>query len=250
MKTILVTGCSSGFGREIARTFLERNWRVVAGMRDPRADVLPRSDHLRIVPLDVTVAESIARAVAVAGPVDVLVNNAGIGLLGALEAVPMASVRSLFETNSFGSMAMTQALLPHFRQRRGGVIVNVSSSVTLVPLPLLSAYTASKAAMNAFSDCLAEELAPFDVRVRLVLPGRAPETGFGAAARARSEGGIPESYAALAQAVFAGWQRGTLVTRAAAVAEAVWRAATDPACPIRLPAGADAEALAAGAVLQ
>lgn len=244
MKTIFITGCSSGFGLETARYFLDRDWAVVASMRTPREDVLPRSERLRIVPLDVTDPGSIRRAVDDAGPIDVLVNNAGIGLLNALEGVSMDTVREIFETNTFGTIAMTQAVLPQFRQRRSGVIVNVTSSVTQKPLHLLSVYTASKAAVNAFTESLALELEPFDVRVRLVIPGRAPETRFGEKARSRLQDGIPDAYAGLAQSVFAGWQQSTLFTRALDVAEAVWRAANDPACPMRLAAGADAVALA------
>ena len=242
---ILITGCSSGFGLEIARHFLGRGWRVVATMRAPREDVLPPSEHLRVLPLDVTDAASIAGAVEAAGPIDVLVNNAGIGFLNALEGTPMDAARAVFETNTLGTMAMTQAVLPQMRQRRSGVVVNVTSSVTLRPLHLLSVYTASKAAVNAFTESLALELGPFDVRVRLVLPGRAPDTRFGENARSRMQGGFPEPYADLAKGVFARFGQETAVTRSSDVAEAVWRAATDPSCPMRLPAGADAVAWAA-----
>ena len=244
MKTILITGCSSGFGLETARHFLDRDWTVVATMRTPTEDVLPNSERLRILRLDVTDATSIQRAVEEAGPVDVLVNNAGIGLLSALEGVTMDAVREIFATNTFGTMAMTQAMLPQFRARRSGVIVNVTSSVTLKPLHLLSVYTASKAAVNAFTESLALELEPFNIRTHLVLPGRAPDTSFSASARARMQGGIPEAYAPLAESVFAAWQQPGPVTHASDVAEAVWRAANDPSCPMRLAAGADAVALA------
>ncbi|HZH11939.1 MAG TPA: SDR family oxidoreductase [Microvirga sp.] len=244
MKTVLITGCSSGFGLETTRYFLDRGWSVVATMRTPREDILPRSEHLRVISLDVTNQESIEQAIIAAGPIDVLVNNAGIGWLNALEGTPMEITRQTFETNTFGTMAMTQAVLPQFRERRSGTIVNVTSSVTLKPLHLLSAYTASKAAVNAFSEVLALELEPFDVRVRVVLPGRAPETSFGQSAMARSQDGIPKAYAGLAQRVFASWQQDTgPITYATDVAQAIWRAATDPACPMRLPAGADAAAL-------
>lgn len=249
MKTVLITGCSSGFGLEISRHFLDRGWKVVATMRSPRPDLLPVSEKLRIVALDVTDGESIRRAVSEAGEIDVLVNNAGIGWLNALEGTPMDTVRHIFETNTFGTMAMTQAVLPQMRQRRSGVIVNVTSSVTLSPLPLLSVYTSSKAAVNAFTEVLALELAAFDIRAHIVLPGRAPDTRFGATARSSvdGKGGYPEAYLQLVQNVFAGWQQqqSAPVTRAMDVAEAVWRAATDPASPLRIPAGADAVALAA-----
>jgi len=244
MQTVLITGCSSGFGLEAARCFLDRGWAVVATMRQPRQDVLPPSERLRLLALDVTDPASIEQAVQAAGPIDVLVNNAGIGWLNALEGTPMAAARELFETNTLGTIAMTQAVLPQMRERRVGVIVNVSSSVTLRSLPLLSVYTGSKAAVNAFTESLALELEPFDVRVRLVLPGRAPDTSFGDNARSRMRDRFPDAYSDLAQRVFAGWQEGGLATHSSDVAEAVWRAATDPSCPMRLPAGADAVATA------
>jgi NAD(P)-dependent dehydrogenase (short-subunit alcohol dehydrogenase family) len=242
MKTILITGCSSGFGLEIARHFLERDWQVIATMRTPDAGLLPRSERLRVLPLDVSDADSIRRLIDAAGPVDVLVNNAGIGMLGAVEGTPVAAMREVFETNTFGTMAMIQAVLPQFRERKAGVIINVTSSVTIKSLPLLSVYTGSKAAVNAFTESLALELAQFNVRVNIVLPGRAPTTSFGANAQQRIQ--IPDAYAAMAQAVFAGWVQSTeAVTQASDVAEAVWLAATDPAAPMRIPAGADAVAL-------
>jgi len=244
VNTILVTGASSGFGLETARLFLDRGWAVIATMRTPRHDLLPTSAHLRILPLDVTDADSIARAVERAGPVDALVNNAGGGLMGALEGTSMAGTRELFELNTFGPMAVTQALLPGFRKKGAGVIVNISSAVTLKPLPLLSAYTASKAAVEAFSANLALEVEPFGIRVHLVLPGRAPETSFGATARGRSKAGVPEAYADWAKQVFSVASQGSDVTTARDVAQAVWQAVTDPSSPHRVPAGADAVALA------
>ncbi len=247
MKTVLITGCSSGLGLETTRYFLERDWKVIATMRTPREDVLPRSEQLRVLALDVTDPESIRQAVDAAGPINVLVNNAGIGLLSALEGTSMATAREIFETNTLGTIAMTQAVLPQFRQRKAGVIVNVSSSVTLKPLPLLSVYTASKAAVNAFTESLALELESFNVRVNLVLPGRAPETRFGENARTRMQAGFPEAYTDFAQrvfqSVFEGEGQTAAVTHSLDVAEAVWRAANDPSCPIRVAAGADAVVL-------
>ncbi|MBT9548005.1 MAG: SDR family oxidoreductase [Candidatus Sericytochromatia bacterium] len=240
MKTILITGCSSGFGLETAKFFLERGWKVIATMRTPREDILPASENLRVLALDVSKQESIRQAVEAAGPIDVLVNNAGIGVLNALEGLSMDMIREVFETNTFGSMAMIQAVLPQFRERRSGVIVNVTSSVTLKSLPLLSVYTASKAAINAFTESLALELEPFNIRARVVLPGRSPETRFANNAQGRMMA-IPEAYADLAQRVFAGWaQSNDPVTHSQDVAEAIWQVVTDPASPIRVPAGADA----------
>jgi len=241
--TVLITGCSSGFGLETARLFLDKGWQVVATMRNPRANVLPASDRLRVLALDVTDADSIRHCVEQAGPIDALVNNAGIGLLSPLEGMAMKSARDVFETNVMGTIAMTQAVMPQLRER-AGVVVNITSSVTLKPLPLLSVYTGSKAAVNAFTESLALELAPFGVRARLVLPGRAPGTSFGDNARRLVEGSAHAAYAEFTQGVFAAVRdTNSPVTHAQDVAEAVWRAVTDPAAPMRIPAGADSVAL-------
>jgi len=245
MPTILITGCSSGFGLETARLFAERGWDVVATMRSPRNDLLPASDRIRIVALDVTDASSIAGAIEAAGPIDALVNNAGIGFLNAVEGTPMEDARDIFETNTLGTIAMTQAVLPQFRQRQSGVIVNVTSTVTLKTLPLLSVYTASKAAINAFTDVIALELEQFNIRARVVLPGRAPETSFGDNARQRMTGGFPEPYAGMVQQVLTGWEQDTgPVTTSRDVAEAIWQAVTDESSPAHIPAGLDAIAWA------
>jgi NAD(P)-dependent dehydrogenase (short-subunit alcohol dehydrogenase family) len=241
---VLITGCSSGFGLETARYFLDRDWKVIATMRSPREDLLPSSENLRVLALDVTDPDSIHRAVEAAGPIDVLVNNAGIGMLGALEGTPMKTVREIFETNTLGTMAVTQAVLPQFRRRKAGIIVNVTSSVTLKSFPLLSVYAASKAAVNAFTESLALELRQFDVRVRLVLPGASRETRFVENGLPRMQGGSHEAYAGLAQSILAEMGQWTELTRPLDVAEAVWRAATDPSSPLRIAAGADAVALA------
>ena len=173
MKSILITGCSSGYGLATARHFHAQGWNVIATMRTPRADVLPASDRVRVLPLDVTAPNSIAQALQAAGPIDVLVNNAGLGLFGAFEATPMTTVRDIFDTNTFGTMAMTQAVLPQMRERGAGLVVNVTSSATLAPMPLVAAYTASKTAIEGFTASLAFELAAFGVRVKLVEPGYA-----------------------------------------------------------------------------
>lgn len=244
MKTVLITGCSSGYGLETARHFQARGWKVLATMRSPRTDLLPPSPGLQVLPLDVTRPESIARALEAAGPIDVLVNNAGIGLFGAFEATPMATVRDIFETNTFGTMAMTQAVLPQFRARRAGRVVNVTSSATLAPMPLVAAYTASKTAIEGFTASLAHELAPFHVQVKLVEPGYAPTTRFTANGTERMQGLLPAAYEAYAQSVFASLGQAMAVTTEQDVAEAVWQAANDDSPRLHYPAGADALALA------
>lgn len=244
MKTILITGCSSGYGLETARYFLSQGWRVVATMRTPREELFPAAPNLRVLALDVTRPESIAQALEAAGAIDVLVNNAGIGLFGAFEATPMSTVRDIFETNTFGVMTMCQAVIPAFRQRRDGLIVNVTSSTTLAPFPLVAAYAASKTAVEGFTASLAHELQAFDVRVKLVQPGYGPATRFTANGQQRMQGLIPDAYAPFAHSVFAGFSGPTAVTEGLDVAEGIWRAVNDTTDRLHFPAGADAVALA------
>ena len=244
MNTVLITGCSSGYGLETARHFHAQGWTVIATMRTPREDILPLSPRVRILPLDVTRPDSIAAVIDAAGRIDVLVNNAGIGVIGVFEATPMATVREVFETNTFGVMAMTQAVLPQMRARNAGVIVNVTSSVTLAPMPLAAAYTASQMAIEGFTGSLAYELAAFNVRVKLVEPGYGPTTRFTSNGGSRMEGVFPEAYAAFTDPILASFAQVTTVTREADVAEAVYGAATDTSGQLRFPAGPDAVALA------
>jgi len=247
MNTVLITGCSSGYGLETARCFLDKGWNVVATMRTPRDVGLPKSAALRVLPLDVTDEASIATAIDAAGPIDALVNNAGIGVVGAFEATPMAHVRRVFETNTFGVMAMTQAVIPQMRARRSGTIVNVTSSVALAPMPLAAAYTASKQAIEGFTGSLAHELGHFGVRVRLVEPGYAPTTRFAQNTSVKVEDLIPPAYADFAAPIFEAFARPAMTTREGDVAEAVWAAVHDAGETLRFPAGADAVALFRGA---
>ena len=243
MKTVLITGCSSGYGRATAGHFLAMGWNVIATMRVPREGLFPASERLRLLALDVTDPDNIAHVVDAAGPIDVLVNNAGIGLFGAFEATPMSTVREIFETNTFGVLAMCQAFIPQFRSRGAGTIVNVTSSATLAPFPLVAAYTASKTAIEGFTDSLALELREFDVRVKLVVPGYGPTTGFTANGQQRMQGLVPAEYAPFAHRVFAGYSNDMLVTHEIDVALAVANAVSDDSDQLRFAAGADAMAL-------
>ena len=243
MNTVLITGASSGYGLATARHFHAQGWRVIATMRNPREGLLP--EGVRVLPLDVTDPGSISAALNAAGPINVLVNNAGIGLVGAFEAAPMDYVRKLFDTNTFGTMAMVQAVLPQMRARRSGVIVNVTSSVTLAPMPLAAAYTASKQAIEGFTGSLAHELSPFGVRAKLVEPGYAPTTRFSQNIDFAIEDMIPPAYADFAAPIFATFANPPLTTKESDVAQAVFLAATDGSDRLRYPAGPDAVALAA-----
>jgi NAD(P)-dependent dehydrogenase (short-subunit alcohol dehydrogenase family) len=246
MKTVLITGCSSGYGLETARHFHEQGWRVIATMRTPRADLLPKSERLRVLALDVTNAESIAACMLAAGPIDALVNNAGIGAMGALEATPMARTREVFETNTFGVIAMTQAAVPQMRARGSGVIVNVTSSATLAPFPLVSIYTASKTAIEGFTGSLAHELHAVGVRAKLVEPGYGPSTQFTRNTDVDWNEAVPPPYRPFAQPILEAFGHPADVTTPQDVADGVWRAANDMSGKLRFPAGPDAVALMRG----
>ena len=213
-------------------------------MRRPdRARFAGDISRLRVLPLDVTDEASIAALIETAGPIDVLVNNAGIGAVGAFEVTPMSLVRQLFETNTIGAMAMCQAVIPQMRARRSG-IVNVTSSVTLEAFPLAAAYTASKQALQGYTGSLAHELAHFHIAVKLVEPGYAPTTNFGANAIIPFDQLLPGEYADFAKPIIEGFAAPALTTREGDVAEGVWDAVHDASGRLRFPAGPDAVALA------
>jgi len=188
----LITGTSSGFGRHLATAALERGDRVVATARRPEAlaDLVASApDRVHPVALDVTRADQIDAAVAAAldrcGRIDVLVNNAGYGSVGAIEEVDMGDLRALMETMFFGPFALTQAVLPHMRARRSGAIVQMSSMGGQLSPPGFGAYCSAKFALEAASESLAAEVAPHGIRVLIVEPGSF-RTEFGGARLHRS----------------------------------------------------------------
>ena len=215
-------------------------------MRTPREDLLPRSERLRVLALDVTEPESIAAALEAGRARSTCWSTTpASALFGAFEATPMATAREVFETNTFGVMAMTQAVLPQFRERRSGVVVNVTSSATLAPMPLVAVYTASKTAIEGFTASLALELEAFGVRVKLVEPGYGPTTRFtsnGAVAHGRPD---PRALRALRERILAALRAAG--GRHAASPTSPTRCGAPPTTPpaqLRFPAGADAVALA------
>ena len=251
MGCVLITGCSSGIGLETALAFARRGQPVIAGMRNPQgpSELAEQADDLTIevVGLDVTDESSIQAAVdhalAVHGTIDVLVNNAGVGGLGSIEDTSADTYRQIFETNVFGLLAMTRAVLGPMRNAGAGAIVNVGSIQGLVPVPFFGAYCGSKHAVEAITESLHYEVAPFGVRVAIVEPGRI-ETAF--ASNLVHEKGIRSDYGPSAKKWHTGWTaipgRDTPAT-AIEVAAAIVAAATDPDQPRHRPIGADAIAL-------
>jgi NAD(P)-dependent dehydrogenase (short-subunit alcohol dehydrogenase family) len=181
MASILITGSGAGIGRETALTLARAGHRVFATMRSPEksrdvaetaaAEGLPLTIHRLDVDSDESVRDAVAAILASGEAVDVLVNNAGIERAGAIEELPLADFRTCMETNYFGVVRCVQALLPHMRARRSGTIVNISSVSGRIAAAPLAPYVASKFALEAFSECLAQEVKAFDIRVAIVEPG-------------------------------------------------------------------------------
>lgn len=173
-----ITGCSTGFGRQLALHTLRLGYPTVVTARDPQqvADIIVgHEDHALVLALDVTDPAQVETAVQAAqdyfGHIDVLVNNAGIGYFGAFEESALDEVRRLFEINVWGLSAMTRAVLPGMRARRSGTVVNISSVGGIAAFPSMSFYNASKFAVEALSESLAQEVAPLGIKVLLVEPG-------------------------------------------------------------------------------
>jgi NAD(P)-dependent dehydrogenase (short-subunit alcohol dehydrogenase family) len=250
-KSVLITGTSSGYGKATAQLFLDRGWNVVATMRRPNQGIFRGpADRLRVLPLDVADPDSISNAItggiSAFGAIDALVNNAGIGLMSAFEVTPERVLREIFETNTFGVMSVCRAVIPHMRERGKGVIINVTSSAGIAPMPLVAIYTASKCAVEGFSEALSYEMGLLGIRVRLVEPGLAPTTNFASNGAGRMEGMTPPPYEAFAQDYIGKMQNyPAAYTTEQEAAEAVFSAATDDGDRLRYPAGEDTKLFSA-----
>ncbi|MNS28759.1 putative oxidoreductase SadH [compost metagenome] len=183
MKTIFITGASSGIGRTTVKHFAERGWNVAATMRSPEQETeFITLDNVLVLRLDVekeaTIQSALAEATQRFGKIDVLLNNAGYGTMGLIEAATDEQIRRQFEVNVFGLIRMTKAMLPHFRSNQQGLLINISSMGGKVTFPTMSLYHASKFAVEGFSESVSYELASQNIKVKLIEPG-AIKTDFG-----------------------------------------------------------------------
>ncbi|WP_435122213.1 SDR family oxidoreductase [Amycolatopsis thermoflava] len=249
-KTVLITGSSSGFGKATAELFLDRGWNVVATARRPLPEgyLDPTTEPLLTCVLDITDPDSIQAALRDAlarfGRLDCVVNNAGAGLFSVLESTPMATVRALFETNVFGMMQVTQAALPILADQGGGRLIAISSGAGIVPEPLLSVYSATKFAVEGFTESLRYEAAARGVSVKLVEPGLVRGTNFLArTAESAQAVPVPAGYEPLVRQVMGAFEQEGPYRRATAqtVAEAVVTAAEDDSTQLRYLVGEDVE---------
>jgi NAD(P)-dependent dehydrogenase (short-subunit alcohol dehydrogenase family) len=182
-KTVLITGCSSGFGKLTARTFHANGWNVIATMRSPENETeLTQLDDVLVTRLDVTDPESVRQAedegIARFGAIDVLVNNAGFGGHALFEQFSDETVRAMYDTNVFGLMAVTRAVLPYMRRQGEGCVINVTSISGLLGTPTSSVYSSTKFAVEGLTEALALEYGPLNIRFKTVAPGAYSTTRF------------------------------------------------------------------------
>ena len=175
-KTILITGCSSGIGLSTVQFFAKKGWNVIATMRSPEKETeLNLLSNVLVCHLDVVDSDSIKKAIEAGimkfGKIDVLVNNAGFAVGGPFETATEEQIRKQFETNVFGLMNCTRAILPHFRNNKSGMVINVASMGGRISFPYFSLYHATKWAVDGYSESLQYELQNFGIRVKIIEPG-------------------------------------------------------------------------------
>jgi NAD(P)-dependent dehydrogenase (short-subunit alcohol dehydrogenase family) len=249
-KTVLITGASSGIGRATALCFAQKGWQVIATMRSPEKETTLNQDpDILVTRLEVNDPASINAAIhaglARFGQIDAVVNNAGYGQQGLFEAISPEKIQAQFDVNVFGVMNVTRAILPHFRSRQSGILLNVSSGAGRVTTPLLSVYAASKFAVEGFTESLAYELDAQNIKVKLVEPGFIPTSFYERANEEfASDSALPD-YSAFSEEMvtfFKSFEGGNTFT-AEDVADVIFNAVSDGTNQLRYVAGPDLEPL-------
>lgn len=243
-KTIFITGASSGLGKATAHLFQSKGWHVIATMRNPEQEKeLTRLENTTLLPLDVTNVEQINSTVAQAialNPIDVVFNNAGYGLIGAMEALTEDQIERQINTNLMGVLWVTKAFIPYFRERKGGLFISTTSMGGLLAFPLHSIYHAAKFALEGWSECMSFELGMHNIGIKTISPG-AIATDF--TGRSLDKANHPE-YQVLEDKLFSNVE--AMMAQAASaeqIAAVVYEAATDGKDQVRYVAGPDAKAI-------
>ncbi len=247
-KTILITGASSGIGKTTAKYFQEKGWNVVATMRKPEQEnELTQLENVKVTKLDVLDLESIDHAIqegiATFGKIDVLLNNAGYGAFGPLEAFPREDMVRQFNTNVIGLLDVTKGILPHFRKNMDGVLINISSIGGRLTFPLGSLYHGTKFAVEGISEALNYELGAIGVKVKIIEPGYIATDFSGRSFDFKNDESMTE-YQSTVGTVFKSFDVDpSNISPPSVVAEVIYQAATDGTSTLRYRAGADAEEL-------
>ena len=247
-QTILITGASSGIGAATAKLFQSKGWNIIATMRDPEKEAeLRESDNVLVTRLDVLDLGSIENAVKEGirrfGKIDVLVNNAGYGAYGVLESFPRENIVRQFNTNVIGLLDVTQALLPHFRGNKSGVIINISSIGGKMTFPLGALYHGTKFAVEGISESLSYEVEQFGGKVKVVEPGAIATDFAGRSFDFSNDGHLIEYQAMVGKVMAALPAMFENASAASVVAGVIYEAATDGSNQLRYTAGEDAKVI-------
>ncbi len=245
-QTILITGASSGIGKETAKYFQSKGWNVIATMRNPSMDgELKKLNNVFVTQLDVLDLESIEKAIQQGiqkfGKINVLLNNAGYGAYGPLESFPRERVLKQFNTNVIGLLDVTRAMLPHFRKNKEGIIINVSSMGGKITFPLGSLYHGTKFAVEGISESLQYEVEQFGVKVKIIEPG-AIATDFAGRSFDFSHDSSLKEYQNIVDKINQAFSK--MITNASTVdvvTKVIYEAATDGKSKLRYIAGKDAK---------
>ena len=251
MKTIFITGASTGLGKSTAKLFQAKGWNVIATMRRPEQETeLNHLENVTLLPLDITniaqVKQTVQQAIAL-GDIDVVFNNAGYGLIGAVESNTEAQIRAQFETNFFGTVWVIQEFIPYFRNKQGGLFINTTSLCGLTSNPQSAIYNASKWALQGLAESMSYDLAQFGIGIKNVAPGGI-KTDFTKAMQVTED----KAYELTMAKMMEGFQDGTLMEFAdpEIIADVVYLAATDGIDQLTYPAGNDAVRLYAKRLAQ
>lgn len=250
-KTVLITGASSGIGKATAKYFANNNWNVIATMRSPEKETeLTQINNIFVIRLEVTDSDSIQQAIEKGiekfGKIDAVINNAGYGQQGLFEATTPEKVRAQFEVNVFGVMNVTRAILPHFRSQNSGTIINITSGAGRVTTPILSIYSASKFAVEGFTESLAFELSSQNIKVKIIEPGFIQTSFYDRANEEFAFDPSLEDYKEFSDeiaAFFSTFEGGENLFTSEDVARVIYNATTDGSHQLRYLAGPDIETL-------
>jgi NAD(P)-dependent dehydrogenase (short-subunit alcohol dehydrogenase family) len=247
-KTVFITGSSSGIGKASAKFFAEKGWNVAASMRNPDKETdLNKLENVKLYTLDVIDCLSIQKAIAAAiedfGGIDVVVNNAGYGGVGIFEAAGKEQIQRQFDTNVFGMMNVIREILPYFRKRKEGCIINLSSVAGFVCFPSYSIYNASKFAVEGFTEALQFELRHFNIRIKNIEPGPIKTDFYARSQDLFHKEGLTD-YDQYARITYSNTQKvGNTAAGPEIVAKKIYQAAMDKTYRLRYPAGIQAIAL-------
>ena len=239
-KVILITGSSSGIGRETVKLFQSKGWKVAATMRLPeKAKDLQQIVDVECIHLDVTNPESIRSAIKTSldkfGRIDAVVNNAGYGLVGAFEASTREQIANQYMTNVFGLMDVTREILPYFREQKRGTIVNVASVGGRITFPLYSLYHGTKWAVEGFSESLQYELKPFNIKMKIIEPGPIKTDFYDRSMDLTTKDGLT-AYDSFTEKVMPNMQKaGETAPGGEVVAQTIYRAVNDGTWKLRYP---------------